>query len=362
MKLNSIIFMFLIFTLPCNAAITIATLFGNVEITEPVLCQLIESPAMQRLKHIHQYGITYYLGFICYPYSRFDHSLGVLYIVRHFGGSLKEQIAALLHDVSHTVFSHVGDYVFKHSKHNSYQDDIHAWFINQTTIPEILARHNLTVEDILHKHNGFTILEQDLPALCADRIEYILHGAFLEHKLTHHDIHNIVHSLHFQDGNWFFDNPTNARKLADAALYLNEYVFCSPENFISYALCAQILLTALEQQILTLHDIHFGYDQEIWEILNKSNNTAIKRCINSMLHQKTLYDLAPNPRECSFHAPSKCRAVNPLIKIENHLYKLTEYNTDYKNTYDHFKHTFSHGFCFLYKDPHAFPLTSVIGR
>jgi HD superfamily phosphohydrolase len=76
-------------------------LYGRVEITEPVLLDLIASEAMQRTKGISQHGITALLG-ITPPFSRFDHSLGAMLLVRHLGASVKEQIAALLHDISHT--------------------------------------------------------------------------------------------------------------------------------------------------------------------------------------------------------------------------------------------------------------------
>ena len=33
-------------------------------------------------------------------------------LIKKLGGSVEEQIAGLLHDVSHTAFSHVIDYVF----------------------------------------------------------------------------------------------------------------------------------------------------------------------------------------------------------------------------------------------------------
>jgi hypothetical protein len=38
----------------------IETFYGAIEVDEPVLLELIESPAFQRLKLIHQYGVAYY--------------------------------------------------------------------------------------------------------------------------------------------------------------------------------------------------------------------------------------------------------------------------------------------------------------
>ena len=55
--------------------------------------------------------ITALLG-ITQPITRYEHSVGVMLLARRVGGGLREQVAALLHDVSHTAFSHVIDHVF----------------------------------------------------------------------------------------------------------------------------------------------------------------------------------------------------------------------------------------------------------
>ena len=97
-------------------------LYGKVEIVEPVLWDVIASDALQRTKGISQHGITALLG-ITPPFSRFDHAVGAMLLLRRLGASLEEQIAALLHDVSHTAFSHVIDYVFHNHSGQSYHEN-----------------------------------------------------------------------------------------------------------------------------------------------------------------------------------------------------------------------------------------------
>lgn len=65
---------------------------------------------MQRLKGISQFRIPdkYYFKD---NYSRFEHSIGVMVLLGKLGASQEEQIAGLLHDVSHKAFSHVYDWV-----------------------------------------------------------------------------------------------------------------------------------------------------------------------------------------------------------------------------------------------------------
>ena len=115
---------------------TILTFYGVLEVEEPVLLELIDSQAFQRLKSIHQYGVSYYTTHR-EEYTRYDHSLGVFAILRLKNASLEEQIAGLLHDVSHTVFSHVGDWIFQE---NEYQDLIHSDFLERYGLGDILRK------------------------------------------------------------------------------------------------------------------------------------------------------------------------------------------------------------------------------
>ena len=88
--------------------------FGRTTITEPVLQELLLSPELNRLKHISSAG--YYPAvpeFHHEQVNRFVHSVGVFMLLRRFGAPLEEQIAGLLHDVSHSAFSHTVDYIKK---------------------------------------------------------------------------------------------------------------------------------------------------------------------------------------------------------------------------------------------------------
>ena len=52
--------------------------------------------------------------------------------------------------VSHTVFSHVGDWLFgKAGEEKDYQNSIHELFLKQSGLEEILNRHHLTADEIL---------------------------------------------------------------------------------------------------------------------------------------------------------------------------------------------------------------------
>jgi len=134
-------------TFNLNAA-TISTAFGDVQEHNPVILKLITSKAMQRLKHIDQSGPDAYFTPNFISFSRYDHSIGVYAILKRYNVSTQEQIAGLMHDASHTVFSHVADIVFQKGsqRSESYQDNIHNWFLASMGVDKIIEPYKLTIE------------------------------------------------------------------------------------------------------------------------------------------------------------------------------------------------------------------------
>src|SRR3989339_677686 len=126
--------------------------YGESEINEPVILELIDSGAFQRLKGISQAG--YFTPFSPAgraTVTRFEHSLGVFLLLKKYGARIEEQIAGLIHDVSHSVFSHCIDYVLAGAsgKEQDHQDNIFANFVKNSDILPILEKYNFDLDYIL---------------------------------------------------------------------------------------------------------------------------------------------------------------------------------------------------------------------
>nr|MDH3161776.1 HD domain-containing protein [Bacillus licheniformis] len=132
-------------------------LYGEADL-EPVLTDLIRSKAVQRLKGIHQDGASFLVN-PAWNISRCEHSIGVMLLIRRLGGSLEEQIAGLLHDVSHTAFSHVADDVFN-MENEDYHEQMFRQWVKQSDISGILHTYGFHDEDILYDEQKWTPLEQ----------------------------------------------------------------------------------------------------------------------------------------------------------------------------------------------------------
>lgn len=89
---------------------------SGYQVLKPQEYLVLDCPVVQRLRYIHQTGLSY----LVYPtalHTRFDHSLGVARIAENIGRFLGEEkssieelrLAALLHDVGHSFFSHLSE-------------------------------------------------------------------------------------------------------------------------------------------------------------------------------------------------------------------------------------------------------------
>ena len=146
-------------------------IYGKQKITDKAVLEIINTKAFQRLKGVKQAGITSYI-LKERKITRYEHCLGVYFLLRKFKASREEQIAGLLHDLPHTAFSHVADFVFSEGK-ESYHEKIHKKILADSGVLEILKKHGFKLERFFDDKN-FKLLEQPAPDLCADRLDYFL--------------------------------------------------------------------------------------------------------------------------------------------------------------------------------------------
>lgn len=327
-------------------ALNLQTFYGEYEISEPIIAELLQTDAVQRLKHIQQYGVNQYVRPTRKPYSRYEHSVGVMVLLRNFGASLQEQIAGLLHDVSHTVFSHVGDHVaaLQRAKRvdqndEAYQDTMHSWYIAQTDVREVLDRYGISVEEINHKNGQYQMLEQDLPDLCADRIEYNLYGGYIEGLVTQEEVQMILSALRYENGRWFFDDAPRAKKLASISLWLTEHCFAASWNFVNYEFAAKALSRAVDLGLLTMHDIHFSVDDLVWKLLHSSSDDRIQSYLRTLVNYKDAYEeVAEGSHDASF--ARKFRGVNPWVLVSNTFKRLSECDDAFRTKYERLRASF----------------------
>lgn len=251
-------------------------IYGQFKIADQVIIDLLASPNLQRLKKINQFGIPdefYHKK----NFSRFEHSIGVMLLLRHLGASLEEQVAGLLHDVSHMAFSHVYDWVIEDhtvpgAKKEAAQDEGHVAFISSSAIPKILENRGFDATRITEYHH-FSLLEQDSPALCADRVDYSLH------EMPEKSALKIFKGLATLNGQIVCRNLKSASLFGREFLKLQREHWGHFEGVIRYAYFAQSLKIALSTGDLIQEDFLVD-DEYVIAKLEASSNPKIKLILN----------------------------------------------------------------------------------
>ena len=145
--------------------------YGKVAIDDPRILALINGPTFQRLKGVRQAGPSAF-AFPFKTVTRYEHSLGVYSLLDRLGASERERVAGLLHDVSHTAFSHAVDFIVS-SREQDHHEELKPVFLERPDIVAGLAAMGYAPRDF-YDDSVYSLLERPLPWLCADRLDYVL--------------------------------------------------------------------------------------------------------------------------------------------------------------------------------------------
>lgn len=312
---------FLILILPLFlSARPIQTFYGSIDVEETVILELIDSPEFQRLKKIHQYGVSYYTSYK-EEYNRYDHSIGVFATLRKRGACLEEQIAGLLHDVSHTVFSHVGDWIFgKENQIIDYQDSIHLFFLEKTSLGTILKKHHFLPEKVLP--DLFSALENSLPNLSADRIDYNIQGAYYQGFISYREALAIFNDLQYIDERWVSTQVDLMKKLTRFSLYMTLNCWGGPTNHLTSRWLADALIRAIKIQTITADELHHGTDEEVWDKLISSNDECIQEAMEMILNAENYFETQESNPDLVIK--SKFRGINPWVFVDGAYRRICE--------------------------------------
>ena len=313
-------------------------IYGNFNITEPVIGELLKCKDLTRLKYISQSGLKEFNNPSGTRYSRWEHIVGVMLLLRKLNANLEEQIAGLLHDSSHTAFSHVIDFVFNTHKYDNYAGDNLRNFLENSKIGKILEKYGINVRTIgdYELHKRFNLLERPIPELCADRIDNGLRYMFYKGMDTKICVDNLI----VRNNRIIFKSKRAAKKLAEGYLNGTKSDWGNAETGLRAHFLSNAIRLGLEKQIIEIKQFYVESEKSIIKHLKASKDKQILENLRKVDGElKFVFDGKGN-----IHVREKVRYVDPIFIEDGKLSKLTQADTRYKNAIYEEKKILSKGY------------------
>ena len=226
--------------------------YGEVKIEDPGVLALIECPTFRRLQGIKQAGPSA-LAFPFKTVTRFEHSLGVYLLLGRLGADRREQVAGLLHDISHTAFSHAVDFVFD-SEEQDHHEGLKPEFLRRPDLVAAIAGCGFTPEDFFDD-SVYPLLEQPLPGLCADRLDYFLRDSLACNVTTAEQVARFLAHLAVIGTMIVFTDASVAREAAERFAAMNRDWWASPTEAYIYNEFADAIREAFRTGVLRKADL-----------------------------------------------------------------------------------------------------------
>ncbi|WP_224449252.1 HD domain-containing protein [Haloprofundus salilacus] len=248
-----------------------------------VAAALLDTPEVQRLRHIKQLGTVQYV----YPsanHTRFEHSLGVYHLASraldHLGveGTNAERVraAGLLHDVGHGPFSHnVESLTYRHT--GKYHDDVDE-LLAEGAVGDVLRNHDLDPARVAGLVRGEGMYGQLVSGeLDVDRMDYLVrdaHHTGVPYGTIDHE--RLVRELTFVDGELVLaeGNVQTAESLLVARALMNPTVYQHPVARISKAMLRRAAEHLLTDTDCTAERLRRMDDHDLLVALRNIDETA----------------------------------------------------------------------------------------
>jgi HD superfamily phosphohydrolase len=290
--------------------------YGPSRIDDTAVLPLIACATFQRLRGIRQAGPSAF----AHPFktvTRFEHSLGVYTLLRRLGASRLECIAGLLHDVSHTAFSHAVDFLDDaDGEEQAHHESLKPLFLQRPDLAAALHALGVRPEQF-YDDSIYTLLERPLPDLCADRIDYFLRDGRACGVVTPALIAATLDALVVVDGRICLNRLDVAREVQARYAEMNEHWWSGPVEAYIYNEFAEALREGLRLGALRRDDL-LRDDEHVLACLRAARSPRINRTLTRITR--------PDAGEVAAYAPRvqpKLRWLDPPVVLEGSVQRLS---------------------------------------
>jgi HD superfamily phosphohydrolase len=295
-------------------------LWGTVLIDDPILINLLNSKCIERLKWIGQHGPLNHISFLdgkISNVSRYEHSVGAMILTLKAGGTIDEAIAALLHDIMHTAFSHAFDFMTKSnavSFHEKNKDSLLKQFSKELKL--------IIGDDWMRylKESNWPLIKRNNP-FAIDIADYTVRDAITFGMCTVEEAHDMGKQLIIIED---YNNRQLACKNIESANFWHnlsnktDSIYMAPWNIALNHYLASGLKVCIKKKMIGLNDLKKVVNSTVeYDAFKCIMDTDFGEIIKSYNEKKwTLYDDKQQiPDECTIvgNFDVRHRIVNPPI-------------------------------------------------
>lgn len=290
------------------------------------LKEFIAVKEFQRLKNVGMSCGLEYTSFPffkdIFPYSRYDHSIGVALLLSRFTDDKKIIISGLYHDISTPCFAHVIDFLNgDREKQESTEEKTKAIIRSSIEIQNLLKKYNL-LEDDINDYHLYPLADNDTPKLSCDRLEYHIGNSLQYKSLSLKEMKEIISDLvvlknEIGEVEIGFSTLDLAKKFVKASL-INSRTYISNEDRYSMEILARLLKDFLVKNIISQDDL---YLEEPY-IIEKINSNPYSKELFDKFKSLSEVDVKENERDGYINIRAKKRYINPLIKNKGRILDL----------------------------------------
>ncbi|BDZ68869.1 HD domain-containing protein [Methanobacterium ferruginis] len=239
---------------------------GNLKLEEFEV-RLTDTPEIQRLRRIKQLGFTY----LVYPganHSRFEHSIGTMYLASRLAKNLQLdedtetliRSCAIIHDAGHGPFSHVSERVL-----DSSHEELTSKLIKESQLGDILSE-KFSLKKILRIISGKGSLGQIISGeLDVDRMDYLLRDSYytgVAYGVI--DVERLIYNMQIDDGLVLRSKGVQAAEsMLLARYFMYPSVYQHHTTRIVNSMFRRCLRKLLEKEIVNAHEIYRYDDTDI---------------------------------------------------------------------------------------------------
>ncbi len=236
----------------------------------------LETNSLKRLTKIGQFcGCDYNkLWNIRFWYTVLDHSLSTALITYNFTKDKKSTLAALFHDLGTPVTNHCVDFYLNDSKRQeSSEKSIEKIIEEDEGLLKLLINDNINLKDIINADN-YSIAENKSPKLCADRLDGVLHSAFIWlNRYSLIEIENVYKNITVLNNEENHLELGFNDKLSAEGFYKMVYDYAvalqSNEDQFTMRFIADAIKYLIDNNIIIFQDLYIMSEKEIINLFKK---------------------------------------------------------------------------------------------